>query len=270
MQAVLLPLRQIIEHAVRRGIIATNPLDRLDRNLRPRKARTEKRCPNVEEIAKLLDASEDEGVRTLLALSVSTGDGTLAEPKTPQAKREVDLGASLVAMLRTHKLRSLHSQPGDFVFPAADGSRLHYRAAVRALEAAAKAANLNPDGLPKLRWHDLRHTAASLLIAAGLNVPYVSRQLGHAKPEHHPHRVRARVRTSGALGAGTGGDGRGARYERGSVISRVGGRFDPPPGESCDVRMVSRSNRWRWASASSSGSVSGLNHLTTFVKMFMS
>ena len=33
-----------------------------------------------------------------------------------------------------------------------------------------------------LRWHDLRHTAASLLIGQGLNVVYVSRTLGHADP----------------------------------------------------------------------------------------
>ena len=31
---------------------------------------------------------------------------------------------------RLRRARSLHSQPGDFVFSAADGSRLHYRAAV--------------------------------------------------------------------------------------------------------------------------------------------
>ena len=34
----------------------------------------------------------------------------------------------------------------------------------------------------RLRFHDLRHTFASLLIAQGLNVVFVSRQLGHASP----------------------------------------------------------------------------------------
>jgi integrase len=37
-------------------------------------------------------------------------------------------------------------------------------------------------GLPKLRWHDLRHVAASLLIAQGASVGHVSRLLGHASP----------------------------------------------------------------------------------------
>jgi hypothetical protein len=53
---------------------------------------------------------------------------------------------------------------------------------VRAFDTAAKRANLNTEGLPKLRWHDLRHSAASALISAGLNVVYVSRQLGHSSP----------------------------------------------------------------------------------------
>jgi len=34
--------------------------------------------------------------------------------------------------------------------------------------------------VPRLRVHDLRHTFASLLIAEGLDVVFVSRQLGHA------------------------------------------------------------------------------------------
>jgi integrase len=36
--------------------------------------------------------------------------------------------------------------------------------------------------LPHLRWHDLRHFAASLLIAEGGSVGYVSRLLGHSNP----------------------------------------------------------------------------------------
>jgi integrase len=35
---------------------------------------------------------------------------------------------------------------------------------------------------PKPRFHDLRHTHASLLIAQGLNTVFVSRQLGHSSP----------------------------------------------------------------------------------------
>ena len=38
-------------------------------------------------------------------------------------------------------------------------------------------------GLGKLRFHDLRHTFASLLVAEGLNVVFASRQMGHSSPD---------------------------------------------------------------------------------------
>jgi len=37
-------------------------------------------------------------------------------------------------------------------------------------------------GLPEIRFHDLRHTAASLMLNHGIPVIVVSRRLGHAKP----------------------------------------------------------------------------------------
>ncbi len=48
------------------------------------------------------------------------------------------------------------------------------------LQKAVKAAGLDQPGKPRLRFHDLRHTYASLLIAQGVNVAFASRQLGHA------------------------------------------------------------------------------------------
>ena len=60
---------------------------------------------------------------------------------------------------------------------------MHYRNVTRrGFTAAVKKAELDTPGEPRLRLHDLRHTFASLLIAEGLNIIYVSRQLGHASP----------------------------------------------------------------------------------------
>ncbi|MFL5952258.1 MAG: tyrosine-type recombinase/integrase [Gaiellaceae bacterium] len=60
-----------------------------------------------------------------------------------------------------------------------------------------------------MRFHDLRHTFASLLIAEGLNIVYVRRQLGHASPSftlnvyaHLFDRVEHARRASHALEAG--------------------------------------------------------------------
>ena len=39
---------------------------------------------------------------------------------------------------------------------------------------------LEKAGLPKIRFHDLRHTAASLLLRRGVNIKVVSEMLGHA------------------------------------------------------------------------------------------
>ncbi len=44
-------------------------------------------------------------------------------------------------------------------------------------------AGLDDSNHPTLRFHDLRHTFASLLIAQGMTVVFVSRQLGHASPD---------------------------------------------------------------------------------------
>lgn len=35
-------------------------------------------------------------------------------------------------------------------------------------------------GLPRVRWHDLRHTYASLLLSDGVPVLYVANQVGHS------------------------------------------------------------------------------------------
>ena len=43
-------------------------------------------------------------------------------------------------------------------------------------------ANLNPEGVPKLTFHDLRHTYGSHLAQSGLDPVGVQRQMGHARP----------------------------------------------------------------------------------------
>ena len=60
---------------------------------------------------------------------------------------------------------------------------MHYRNVTRrGLAAAITSAGIERDSEPRLRFHDLRHTYASLLIAQGLNIVFVSRQLGHSSP----------------------------------------------------------------------------------------
>ena len=61
------------------------------------------------------------------------------------------------------------------VFTREDGSQLHPDTATTAFERLYRAA-----GLPPIRVHDLRHTAASLALQAGVPLEVVSEQLGHS------------------------------------------------------------------------------------------
>jgi integrase len=100
--------------------------------------------------------------------------------KTDAGRREVILAPALAKSLRERWLASRYKAPRDFVFRNTLGRGLDYRDAGEAFRQAVKRAGLQAPG--KLTLHSLRHGFASLLIAYGLNVVYVSRQLGHANP----------------------------------------------------------------------------------------
>jgi integrase len=208
---VLVPVGRILDQAVRRGLISSNPVRRIERHERPRVVHREMRVLGREEIAALLDAAE-EPYRTLFATGIFTGlrigevlgltwvdldlqaelvhvrrqisqDGVPGPLKTVKARRSVVLMPTLGRLLREHRLRSARSLDCEPVFGKRDGRPLRYATCRYQLRRAAFQAGLseNPEQ-PRLRLHDLRHTFASLLIAQGANVVFVSRQLGHASP----------------------------------------------------------------------------------------
>ena len=90
------------------------------------------------------------------------------------------LAPVLAKSLRERWLASHFKAPRDFVFGNTLGRGLDYPDVGEAFRQAIKRAGLQAPG--KLTLHSLRHGFASLLIANGLNVVYVSRQLGHANP----------------------------------------------------------------------------------------
>jgi len=91
----------------------------------------------------------------------------------------VVLVPSLAKALRERWLASAYKRPTDFVLPNAIGKGPDYRNVGTGFRKAVNAAALAPG---KLTLRSLRHGYASLLIANGLNVVFVSRQLGHANP----------------------------------------------------------------------------------------
>ncbi len=205
--AILTPLSRLFGHAVRRGLIEVNPVSKLDRSERPRLSRQERPVLNPEEIGRLLEAAAPR-FRTLLATAILSGlrqgellglhwrdidfDNELIRvrtalnrkrrdvpPKTARAVRDVILMPALAQMLRERRTETGFNRPDDYVFTTRTGTPHHApHIGQRVLKPALERAGLQP-----MRWHDLRHTFASLLIAGGANITFVSRQLGHTSSQ---------------------------------------------------------------------------------------
>lgn len=116
-------------------------------------------------------------VRVRESVSEVGGELHSVPPKTYE-DRDVRLPPTLVALLREYVASQPHKGPNDYVFTMPDGTQVRhnawfYRAVFRR---AAKDAGL-PEGL---RFHDLRHTCAALMIALNLPLLAVKERLGHS------------------------------------------------------------------------------------------
>jgi integrase len=108
-----------------------------------------------------------------------------SEPKTKAGKRTIKLGEGMLQALREHKLQQDLERTtagnrwknDDLVFTSKFGGPMDQSNVRREFYAILEMA-----GLPKMRFHDLRHTAASLLLNNNIPVLVVSRILGHSKP----------------------------------------------------------------------------------------
>jgi integrase len=106
------------------------------------------------------------------------GKLTLTEPKTSKSRRRIDLPTSVVEALKAHRSRMEADGFGDvsWVFCNSIGGplrRTQFRSNVflKWLKAAGV----------KVRFHDLRHTSATLLLAAGVHPKIVQERLGHSQ-----------------------------------------------------------------------------------------
>ena len=113
------------------------------------------------------------------------GKSVDSEPKTAAGRRSVPLDGSLMAMLKAHQTRQkrekLAAGPAyqDAGYVAADPLGQPYYPE----HLSNRFGTLAEDaGLRKVRFHDLRHTAASLMLAAGVPVKVVSEMLRHSSP----------------------------------------------------------------------------------------
>jgi integrase len=102
--------------------------------------------------------------------------GRFYEPKSKASKRKIDLAPQLVKALKEWKLASHFKAQDDLVFPNPEGKpQNHTRMLRKSFHPTLVRAELR-----RMRFHDLRHTYASLLIKQGENIKYIQAQLGHS------------------------------------------------------------------------------------------
>jgi integrase len=92
-----------------------------------------------------------------------------------QGRRTVDIGPAVVRLLHEQQLARAPNDQGLF-FPNEAGKPFDPNNFMSRLFKPAAAAA----GVPELTFHDLRHTGASLMIAAGCHVKVIAEQMGHS------------------------------------------------------------------------------------------
>jgi integrase len=205
-------LRRALVTAERWGMVTRNVAKLVDP---PRVPKHEIRPLTPEQARRLLEAAEDDRHRALYVTALGTGlrqgellglrwedvdldagrlrvrhslanvGGTLTllEPKTDRSRRFVMLPDSVTAALRAHRTRQRMERlvagsrwvDSGHVFTTLHGTPYHAATITRAFKAA-----LTRAGLPACRFHDLRHAAATFLLAQGFTLEDVKNLLGHS------------------------------------------------------------------------------------------
>jgi integrase len=116
---------------------------------------------------------DGESIAVNKSLANRYGKLWVKETKRESSRRKVTLILSREAMRRQKE-----EAEGDIIFPSIaggymDGGNLREDHFMKIIEKAK---------VPKIRFHDLRHCCASLLLAAGVDTKIVSERLGHASP----------------------------------------------------------------------------------------
>ncbi len=209
-------LHTALDDAIKLGILTRNVCEAVSP---PRKVHKEMKPLNPEQVRQLLEAAKGHPQEALFILALATGmrrgellglkwqdinfvQGVLqvqraltrmptglgykeTEPKTRKSRRSIVLTAFAVEALKKHQARQLELKKAagdaweehDYVFCNAAGRHLHPGHDV--LEELKKL--LKKVGLPDVRFHDLRHSTATLLLSKGVHPKVVQEILGHSE-----------------------------------------------------------------------------------------
>ena len=207
-------IHRALKRALRWNLIPRNPADAVSR---PKQRRKEMQTMAPEQALKLLETARGDRLEALFVLALTTGmrlgellglrwkdvdegqgvihlqvtlqrtkDGfVFAQPKTRGSRRQVLLTNAAKEALERHRVSQTAERlvkgtawdnEYDLVFTNLTGGPLDgthvLRHCFRPLLKEAK--------LPALRFHDLRHTAATLLLGQGVHPKIVSEMLGHS------------------------------------------------------------------------------------------
>lgn len=210
-------LSSVFKYASRHlGLAGANPVAALDSVERPSTAdESAKRILNADELARFLSATlpryrllfelaGETGMRLSEVLGLAWGEVNLTEQtltlthqldrdgrrqplKTKRSRRVLEITPRLAAGLREHKRECGRLADHELVFTTSTGRGFQQRNLGRAMTKAVERAGLgqvvDAHGevvVPAPSFHDLRHSHASALIAAGWDIAEVSARLGHA------------------------------------------------------------------------------------------
>jgi integrase len=201
-----------LEHAAKSRLVARNVADDV---VKPKRRHVEMTTWSADELAAFLFSTAGDRLHALFTVTATTGmrRGEVAglhwtdvdldaarvsvrrsrtavgyqvvedTPKSRRSVRTVDLDPQTVAVLRRWHRAQIEDRLAwgegwvdtGLVFTRENGEGLHPHHVADAFDAAVKRS-----GLPRIRFHDLRHGWATMALRAGVSPKIVSERLGHA------------------------------------------------------------------------------------------
>ncbi len=116
-------------------------------------------------------------VRVTRGVTRAAGEVFIGDPKSDAGVRPVSVPPHLLPLLQAHLDQHVGNGPGALLFPAGHGGNLAPSTLYKSWYPARASA-----GRPDLRFHDLRHTGATLAAATGATLADLMSRMGHSTP----------------------------------------------------------------------------------------
>lgn len=206
-------LHKALDNAVKWGLVSRNVCDAVSP---PRVPKTEKQVLTKEQAHKLLEHVKKHRLEAILTVALTTGmrrgeilalrwkdinleEGSVqvkrtvdyiphygyveTEPKTAKGRRKIMLPSFVISILKEHRLQQIEERnkvgvgwvEKDLVFCGLHGDYFNPAYLLRMFKKV-----LVDAGLPHMRFHDLRHSAATILLEMKVHPKVVQEVLGHS------------------------------------------------------------------------------------------